>query len=58
MSAMVDQAFPRSPGEQLARIKTQLRGLSAAQRTELLAGLEARGEAGAELKALAEEAWR
>jgi hypothetical protein len=58
VSAMVDEAFPPSRSELLARIKAQLRGLSAAQRTELLAECEAKGSAGAELKALALEAWR
>jgi hypothetical protein len=58
VSAMVDEAFPPSRSELLARIKAQLRGLSAEQRTALRVEIDARGDAGKELKALAEEAWR
>jgi hypothetical protein len=58
VGGMIDQAFPPSPAEQLARIKAQLRALTSAQREQLLKECDASGPKGAELKALAEEAWR
>jgi hypothetical protein len=58
LSAMVDQAFPPSKSELRARLLTELRALSPEHRAALLARCEERGDAGAELKALALEAWR
>lgn len=59
VGAMVDQAFPPGPAERLARMKTELRALSAEQRKQLLKECEASGDArAAELRRLAEEAWR
>jgi hypothetical protein len=58
MSAMVDDAFPPSKSELRARLLAELRALSPEQRNQLLARCDARGDAGKELKALAEEAWR